>query len=109
MAAPDVPRTPWHTAYPAPTSEVDALPRQELLRWIKEGKMPGKDYVLVDVRRNDFEGGTIRGSVNLPAQSLYPTRPALYTLFASSGVKHVIWYCGKTWMISLDQSRPVRV
>lgn len=40
------------------------------------------------------QGGTIRGSINLPAQSLVPTLPALYTLFASAGVKHVVWYCG---------------
>ncbi|OQD70023.1 hypothetical protein PENDEC_c027G03805 [Penicillium decumbens] len=95
MSTPDIPRnTPWHAAYPAPKSEVNSLPRQELLRWLKEGKQPGKDFVLVDVRRNDFEGGTIRGSLNLPAQSLYHTRPALYTLLKSGDVKRVIWYCG---------------
>ena len=59
MAAPDVPDTPWHAAYPAPTSEVDALPRQEMLRWIKEGKLAGRDYVLVDVRRKRFRGTRI--------------------------------------------------
>ncbi|KAJ5195080.1 arsenate reductase (Arc2) [Penicillium cinerascens] len=95
MAAPDIPRnTQWHEAYPAPMSKVDALPRQELLRWLREGKQAGRDFVLVDVRRNDFEGGTIRGSLNLPCQSLYPTRPALYTLLKSGGVENVIWYCG---------------
>jgi len=56
MSTPDIPRnTPWHAAYPAPKSEVNSLPRQELLRWLKEGKQAGKDFVLVDVRRNDFE------------------------------------------------------
>lgn len=55
MDAPDIPRTPWHEAYPAPKSEVDALPRHELLRWLREGKLAGRDFVLVDVRRNDFE------------------------------------------------------
>lgn len=56
MAAPDVPRnTPWHAAYPAPKSEVDALPRHDLLRWLTEEKLAGRDFALVDVRRDDFE------------------------------------------------------
>lgn len=42
-----------------------------------------------------LQGGTIRGSLNLPCQSLYPTRPALYTLLKSGGVENVIWYCGE--------------
>lgn len=79
----------------------------------------GKDIVLVDLRRTDHEvsvigelffscwladlpydcllqGGTIRGSINLPAQTLYHSIPTLYALFTSAGVKTVIWYCG-TW------------
>jgi len=43
---------------------------------------------------DEVKGGTIRGSINLPAQSLYPTIPTLYALFASAKVKMVIWYCG---------------
>lgn len=42
-----------------------------------------------------LQGGTIRGSLNLPAQSLYPTIPTLYSLLSNSGVKHVVWYCGQ--------------
>jgi arsenical-resistance protein 2 len=26
-----------------------------LLQWFREGKQPGRDFVLVDVRRTDFE------------------------------------------------------
>lgn len=40
-----------------------------------------------------LQGGTIRGSINLPAQSLYPAIPTLYNLFKSAGVQKVIWYC----------------
>ena len=46
-----------------------------------------------------LQGGTIRGSLNLPCQSLYPTRPALYTLLKSGGVENVIWYCGETVLL----------
>jgi arsenical-resistance protein 2 len=38
----------------------------------------------------------VHGSINLPAQSLYPTIPALYTLFSTAGVKNVIWFCSKS-------------
>lgn len=41
------------------------------------------------------QGGTIRGSINLPAQSLFPTIPTLYAWFKAAGVKKVIWYCGE--------------
>ncbi|BAE56260.1 unnamed protein product [Aspergillus oryzae RIB40] len=86
-------QAPWHAAFPAPRTTAATLPRQELLQWLKEGKQPGKDFVLVDLRRADYEGGTIRGSLNLPAQSLYPTIPTLYKLLAASKVESVIWYC----------------
>ena len=43
-----------------------------------------------------FKGGTVHGSINLPAQSLYPTIPSLYTLFSAAGVSNVIWYCGES-------------
>lgn len=56
MAAPESDNPPpWHTAYPAPKSTPDALPRQNLLQWFREGKQAGRDFVLVDVRRTDFE------------------------------------------------------
>lgn len=46
---------PWHAAYPAPRNTADSLPRHELLQWFRDGKQPGKDFVLVDLRRTDFE------------------------------------------------------
>lgn len=49
----DVPQ-PWHAAYPTPTSQAAALPRRELLNWLEGAKVNGKDYVLVDLRRDDF-------------------------------------------------------
>lgn len=111
---------PWHAAYPTPTSQAAALPRQEVLQWLEGARVNGKDFVLVDVRRDDFrvslpvwrrtipfqcigsefhwyvyiQGGTIRGSLNLPAQSFYTTLSAFYALLSSSGVKDVVFYCG---------------
>ncbi len=48
--------TPWHSAYPAPRNpNPAAITRNELLRWLNDGLVPGKDFVLVDLRRADHE------------------------------------------------------
>ena len=46
---------PWHAAFPAPKAEPDAITKEQMLTWLQEGKVPGKDFVLVDLRRNDYE------------------------------------------------------
>lgn len=46
------------------------------------------------------QGGTIAGSINLPAQSLYATMPTLYNLVKSAEIPLVIWYCGKPCLSS---------
>jgi hypothetical protein len=46
---------PWHAAYPAPKTTAAVITRETLLSWMLEGKVAGKDFVLVDLRRTDFE------------------------------------------------------
>lgn len=46
---------PWHAPYPAPKTTAAAITRESLLSWMLEGKIAGKDFVLVDLRRTDFE------------------------------------------------------
>jgi hypothetical protein len=46
---------PWHAAYPAPRGAALSISREELLQWIREGKQAGKDFLLVDLRRTDYE------------------------------------------------------
>ncbi|KAL4955232.1 Rhodanese-like domain-containing protein [Aspergillus filifer] len=90
---------PWHASFPAPISDPDALPAPTVLSWLQDGtesRKPGVDFLLVDLRRTDHEGGTIKGSLNLPAQSLCYTLPTLYNLVTSAGVKDVIFYCGSS-------------
>ncbi|KAK8074418.1 hypothetical protein PG997_009081 [Apiospora hydei] len=88
-------QAPWHAAYPAPkTTAPGALTKEDVLGMLQRGEE--EEFVLIDLRRNDHEGGTIRGSINLPAQSLYPTIPRLYKLFKNAGVKKAIWYCGSS-------------
>jgi arsenical-resistance protein 2 len=90
----DTSAAPWYAAYPAPKSEVGTISRDEVLGLLKAAPTDKRDFVLVDLRRNDFEGGTIRGSINLPAQSLYTTLPAVYAIFKAAGLRKVIFYCG---------------
>ncbi|KXX77807.1 Arsenical-resistance protein 2 [Madurella mycetomatis] len=87
---------PWHAAYPAPKSEATTISREEVLAMLKATPLGSRDFILVDLRRNDFEGGTIRGSINLPAQSLYPTLPTLYAMFKAAGLRKIIFYCGSS-------------
>ncbi|KAL4860549.1 hypothetical protein BDV12DRAFT_209202 [Aspergillus spectabilis] len=94
------PETPWHASFPTPLTTTPAsLPRETLLEWLQPGpqsRTPGSDFLLVDLRRIDFEGGMIRGSLNLPAQSLYPTLGTLFSIVRSAGVRDVVFYCGSS-------------
>jgi arsenical-resistance protein 2 len=87
---------PWYAAYPAAKSTADSICRSEVRLWLYHSTDGGpRDFVLVDLRRNDHEGGTINGSINLPAQSLYPTIPTLFAIFSAANIKKVVWYCGQ--------------
>jgi hypothetical protein len=46
---------PWYAAYPAPKSEVVTISREEVLEMLKSTPVEKRDFVLVDLRRNDFE------------------------------------------------------
>ena len=107
----------WYDAYPKPRNESPAaVTRQELLGWLEIGQNSGVDFLLIDVRRTDHEvkrtlipqlpqwfrtltfhvkGGTIKGSINLPAQSLYHSLPTLLALCQNANIRTVIWYCGR--------------
>lgn len=56
MSAPE--KQPWHAAYPVPTSAAVYLPQATALEWMESSeKIVGRDFVLVDLRRNDHEVG----------------------------------------------------
>jgi Cdc25 family phosphatase len=40
----------------------------ELAVLMKSGKMPNKDFLVVDVRDDDYVGGNIKGCLNLPSR-----------------------------------------
>jgi arsenical-resistance protein 2 len=45
---------PWHSAFPVPSFDSKRITAAELGTMMKENAV-GKDYVIVDVRRADFE------------------------------------------------------
>ncbi|KAF2831241.1 Rhodanese-like protein [Ophiobolus disseminans] len=79
----------WTDAFPAPRTTAPILTREEALSGLSS-----PDLLLVDVRRTDYEGGTIKGSINLPAHSFYMNRAVLHDLCKRAGVKKVAFYCG---------------
>ncbi|KAI5862480.1 Rhodanese-like domain-containing protein [Durotheca rogersii] len=88
---------PWYAAFPEPKDAAPAaLSRDAVLQRLRDSAPGDRAFVLVDVRRADHEGGTVRGSLNLPAQSLYPSLPTLHRVFKAAGVREVIWYCGSS-------------
>ena len=80
----------WTDAFPAPRTTAPIISREEALSDISS-----PDLLIVDVRRTDYEGGAIKGSINLPAHSFYMNRAVLYDLCKRAGVKRVAFYCGK--------------
>lgn len=48
---------PWYAAYPTPrNAQPGSLTREELLKMMKaSNRVAGRDFVLVDLRRNDHE------------------------------------------------------
>lgn len=109
----------WHAAFPNPRNTLpDSITRAELLSKIHRGYETGVDFLLIDLRRTDFEvyyapmhqfqtytdalnacrssqGGTIRGSLNIPAQTLYHSLHTVLKLCVAPGVKSVIFYCSE--------------
>ncbi|KAF1997487.1 Rhodanese-like protein [Amniculicola lignicola CBS 123094] len=83
------PVTNWWDAFPPVRSTAPLLPREVAL-----SNFSSPQLLLVDVRRTDYEGGMIRGSLNMPAHSFYYNRAALFDLCKRAGVKQVAFYCG---------------
>jgi arsenical-resistance protein 2 len=80
----------WTDAFPAPRITAPTMTREEAL-----SALSSPDLLIVDVRRTDYEGGTIKGSINLPAHSFYMNRAVLFDLCKRAGVRRVAFYCGK--------------
>ncbi|KAH8725309.1 Rhodanese-like domain-containing protein [Phaeosphaeriaceae sp. PMI808] len=78
-------------AFPAPRATAPILSCEAAL-----SELSSPQLLIVDVRRTDYEGGTIKGSINLPAHSFYMNRGVLFDLCKRAGVKKVAFYCGSS-------------
>ncbi|KXS94984.1 hypothetical protein AC578_9480 [Pseudocercospora eumusae] len=89
---------PWHTAFPAPKPEYSGenLPVMPKQRALMINAMKIASMLIVDVRRTDYEGGAIRGSLNIPAQGFWWNRGMLYELAYKAGMEWVVFTCGSS-------------
>ncbi|RDL33165.1 Uncharacterized protein BP5553_08604 [Venustampulla echinocandica] len=88
----------WWAAFPAPKAKCPEISADEVMKLFDDmdiNPVP-RPFLLVDVRRNDWEGGTIHTSLNLPAQSFYQNRKPLLDLCDRASIKQVIFYCGSS-------------
>ncbi|KAF8606880.1 Rhodanese-like protein [Ceratobasidium sp. AG-I] len=63
----------------------------ELAELMKSGKQPMKDYVVVDVRDDDFLGGNILGCVRAPSSNYHTTVDGLVA--KTKDVPKMIFHC----------------
>lgn len=53
---PQDPPPPWHAVFPSPSTTLPVpITRSELLNKFRQGHEPGVDFLLIDLRRIDFE------------------------------------------------------
>jgi arsenical-resistance protein 2 len=84
---------------PLPTIDCQRIPKEQLIRQFQIlGDILNAGTLLIDVRRTDYEGGCIRGSLNMPAQSFPFNMAALFRLCQGDGlsvISRVVFYCGR--------------
>ena len=58
---------------------------------IKSGKVPGKDFAIIDVRDDDYIGGNIKGCINYPSRDFLMNVDTLVR--ETKDVPLVIFHC----------------
>ncbi|KAK4331264.1 Rhodanese domain-containing protein [Rhodotorula toruloides] len=101
MAGPVAYRTGLYAAFPAPKANLAngslaAISCAELraFQMQQSDALEMRTFLVVDVRRADFEDAYIAGAINLPAQSFYQTLPALLPLLTPYNT--VIFHCSSS-------------
>lgn len=84
---------PWHAAFPEPTHKAEIMPQRRAMMILS---MKIASMLIIDVRRTDYEGGSIRGSLNIPAQGFWWNRGMLYELAYKSDMEWVVFTCGSS-------------
>ncbi|KAL6413488.1 Arsenical-resistance protein 2 [Ilyonectria robusta] len=95
---------PWWTAFPEAQATCPRVEVSEVATLLEANSAAGsgttRDFLLVDVRRTDWEGGTVATSINLPAHTFYQTRAVIYQLCKQAGIRRIIFYCGE-WLFGI--------
>lgn len=61
---------PWHANFPPQKSTVDSVSREELLQMLQdESKVPGRDFLTIDLRRTDHEVCHVMIEICLPGDA----------------------------------------
>ncbi|KIY64479.1 Rhodanese-like protein [Cylindrobasidium torrendii FP15055 ss-10] len=63
----------------------------DLAAYMKSDKVAGKDYLVVDVRDDDFAGGNIKGAKNVPSSTNYDAVESLVR--DTKDIKRVVFHC----------------
>ncbi|CDS82384.1 uncharacterized protein SPSC_03203 [Sporisorium scitamineum] len=82
----------WWKVYGEPATKPGSISVDELAAWFSE-KTPGKDFVVVDVRRSDCDY-ILPGAINLPAHTLPATLPSLVPMLST--VPKLIFHCNSS-------------
>ena len=84
---------PWHASFPSPTTTAALMPQRRAMMILS---MRIASLLVIDVRRTDYEGGAIRGSLNIPAQGFWWNRGMLYELAYKADMEWVVFTCGSS-------------
>ncbi|ANB14047.1 hypothetical protein AWJ20_5003 [Sugiyamaella lignohabitans] len=81
----------WLDKYPEPNNKtLRYVDKSEVAEAIRRGST---DFLIIDLRKDDFVGGKIKGAYNIPAQSIYNSVEDLYKLAEDSGKKTIYVHC----------------
>lgn len=101
MSAAPVKEPSWHANLPQPKATATPVSSDELLALIMDHRKslisdPTAEakFLVIDVRRTDFEDSFIVGAVNLPAQSFHQTLPSLLPILSRYDI--VIFHCSSS-------------
>lgn len=76
---------------------------QELAKIIKSDKVANRDYLVVDVRDDDYAGGNIKSALNLPSREF---QMGVYDLVQKTAdVKTMIFHCALSQMRCVQLER----
>ncbi|KAJ9477966.1 hypothetical protein PHBOTO_001548 [Pseudozyma hubeiensis] len=82
----------WQKVYGEPTTKPGSISVDELTAWFHD-KTPGKDFVVVDVRRSDCDY-ILPGAINLPAHSLPATLAILAPMLST--IPKLVFHCNSS-------------